>query len=302
MEPDGGSDPFRQMKQGAASAPPNGPSQPSRRSSAVTRRALLAGIAGSAVSGAIAGTAGLALGYKFRHEIHDVWRTTMAGGSLETPGANAFIAEQARIMARRRQETEEVAAALKAQYAKPVFGKVQMWDLIEKLSLCIDVTDLQLFATSQLVHVKQILAAMERNGVQDPHMYLIALLHDVGKVLLLTGARPEDVLGWGRRLGDYESGIGLENVAYKFGHAEFIYPRIKDHVPEPVAWVARYHNIGIDDAIPFMTARERQYTERYLRPFRRFDAGFKSIYYAPEVDMAKYRELIEGYFPKPILF
>ncbi len=299
MEPDGRSDPSRQMNQGAAWAPPNGPSQPSRRSSAVTRRALLAGIAGSA---AIAGTAGLALGYKFRHEIHDVWRTTMAGGSLDSPGADAFAAERARIIGRQQQQTEEVAAALKARYAKPVFGKVHMWDLIEKMGLCIDTTDMQHYAVSQFVHVKQVLAAMERNGVEDPHMYLIALLHDVGKVVVLNGARPEDIFGYAARLGDDEPGIGLENVAFRFGHAEFIYPRIKDHVPEPVAWVARYHNIGIDDAIPFMTARERQYTERYLGPFRQFDAGFKSMYYVPEVDMAKYRELIEGYFPKPILF
>ena len=250
----------------------------------------------------MAGTAGLALGYKFRHEIHDVWRTTMAGGSLDSPGADAFAAERARIIGRQQQQTEEVAAALKARYAKPVFGKVHMWDLIEKMGLCIDTTDMQHYAVSQFVHVKQVLAAMERNGVEDPHMYLIALLHDVGKVVVLNGARPEDIFGYAARLGDDEPGIGLENVAFRFGHAEFIYPRIKDHVPEPVAWVARYHNIGIDDAIPFMTARERQYTERYLGPFRQFDAGFKSMYYVPEVDMAKYRELIEGYFPKPILF
>jgi hypothetical protein len=266
-----------------------------RTSPAATRRGVLAGLAGSAIGG----IAGLALGYKFRHELHDVWRAAAAGGSLDAPGVAAFKAEVARIYARRGLQTAESVAALKARSAKPVLGKVKVWELIEKLSLCIDAADAQLFAVSQLVHVTQILAAMEREGVQDPNLHLIALLHDLGKVALLAGASPEDVLGGARRIGDPEAGIGLDNVVFQFGHAEFIYSRIKDHVPDVVAWVVRHHNIAIDDAVPFMTSRERDYTERYLRPFRRFDAGFKSYFCAPAVDMARYRDLIDAHFPNP---
>jgi hypothetical protein len=253
-------------------------------------------------TGGAGGAIGLAAGYKYRHPLHEVWRATKFGGTDHTPGAQAFKAERARIIARLDQQTVAEAAALKARYAQPIFGEVRMWDMIEKLVHCIDPTDLQIFATSQIVHVKQVLAAMEREGVNDPNLYLAALLHDVGKLAQLTGAPPEHVFGGARRRGGTPSSKGLAAVPYTFGHAEFIYPRIKDHVPEPVAWTVRYHNIDIDEAAGSMTATERDWTERYLRPFRRYDDGFKSLYYVPDIDIKKYRPLIEDHFPKPIPF
>ena len=73
-------------------------------------------------------------------------------------------------------------------------------------------------------------------------------------------------------------------------------------MPSHIAWVVRYHNIDIRDAAPYMDARERTYAEKYLTIFQRFDGGFVSPYFQPRIDLAKYRELIEGYFPRPILF
>ena len=44
------------------------------------------------------------------------------------------------------------------------------------------------------MHVQQALAAMEKDGASDPDLFLIALLHDLGKVFLLTDEVPENVL------------------------------------------------------------------------------------------------------------
>ena len=156
-----------------------------------------------------------------------------------------------------------------------VFGKVAGLGPRSKSSAqCVDQSDPNFCGASQYLHVQQVLAAMEEQGIDDPNLFLIALLHDLGKVFLLAGEVPENVVCTAGRIGDYEPGIGLDNVVYQFGHGELIYSRIKDHVPEPVAWTARYHNINSNDAAPYMNERDRTYTEQYLKPFRFFDTTF----------------------------
>jgi hypothetical protein len=183
-----------------------------------------------------------------------------------------------------------------------VFGKVRVWDLIERLGQCVDPTDLRLYCASQLIHLQQILATMEHNGVEDRELLLLALVHDLGKVLLLNNELPEFVVGGNTPVAIDENGTGLDRVIYQFGHGEFIYSRLKDHMPESVAFAARYHNVyQLDAAVPYMTPREREFTDRLLRPFRRYDNGVVSAYYLPKVDMSKYRALIEDTFPQPIL-
>ncbi len=287
---------------GAAPDPTTPQSTHDDRMGQPTRRRVLSGLPALAAGGAAGAVVGGALGYRYRHQIHDIWRTSVANGDGDTPGARAFFAEDARLRALRDQQTADDALALKAHYAAPVIGPVTMWSLIERMGLCIDTTDRQLFATSQLVHVQQILAAMERHGVTEPSFFLIALLHDVGKVATLHGGRPEDIFGGADPLRHDPARNGLDHVIFQFSHAELIYPRIKDFVPEAVAWTVRYHNIDIASSLPLMTARERALTERYLRPFRRFDGGYKSFHYAPPFDIASYRALIEDYFPEPIMF
>jgi len=142
------------------------------------------------------------------------------------------------------------------------------------------------------------------NGVRrsDRHLFLIALLHDLGKVFLLTGEVPENVLCGSKRINDYPHEIGLDKLVYQFGHGELIYSRIKDHVPEHVAWSARYHMVDMNDAAPFMSEKDREFTSNYLKPFGHYDHDFKATHSVPAVDMDKYRELIRQSFPKPILF
>jgi len=253
--------------------------------------------------------AGAALGYKFRFRIDELrasFRPSPAAyDSAESPPGDDRAVFQHRaqeIIDRHRRQTAESVAALKEKYEKPVFGKVAVWDLIEKLALCVDTTDGSLGGASQYLHVQQALAAMEQAGIDDPNMFLIALVHDLGKVFLLTDEIPENILFAAGRIGEFAPGIGLDNVVYQFGHGELIYSRIKDHVPDAIAWTARYHNLNIADAEPFMDPRDRVYAERYLKPFRIFDAGFKSQYWTPQVDMARFKDLVHQYFPRPILF
>ena len=137
-------------------------------------------------------------------------------------------------------------------------------------------TDGELLGVSQLIHTRQVVAAMERDGVRDPSMLVAAITHDLGKVLLLMAEAPEHVVGMTAPIGPHLQGIGLDNVVLQWSHDEFVYSRLRDHVPDHVAWLLRYHSILIDQAEPFMDARDRAYLERYLRPFRIYDQGSKS--------------------------
>lgn len=122
-----------------------------------------------------------------------------------------YFRNAARILKRHSAQTVEDVAGLRRKYQTPIFGKIGVWELVQKLALCIDPSDGRLFCTSQLVHVFQILDEMEADGVADDEFILAALVHDLGKVLLLVGERPENVVGFNDPIGTHEPGCGLHN-------------------------------------------------------------------------------------------
>ncbi|HEV2057193.1 MAG TPA: inositol oxygenase family protein [Methylomirabilota bacterium] len=219
-----------------------------------------------------------------------------------SPGWQEFAREARAVSERHWRQTRETVATLKQKYEQPVLGRQRVWDLVEKLALCVDPTDARLYCTSQLIHVQQIVAGMERDGVNDPDMLIAAITHDLGKVLLLTGEAPENVVGMNAPIGRYPAGVGLDNVVFQWNHDEFIYSRLKDYLPDHLAWLLRYHSIEIPLTRPFMDASDRAYLERYLLPFRKYDQGTKSAcVLPPRTILEKHRDLIEGAFPRSIL-
>ena len=94
---------------------------------------------------------------------------------------------------RHAAQTLDDVAALRRKYDNPVFGKVRVWKLVQRLSQCIDPSDGRLFGASQQVHVLQMLEAMARDKVASHDLILAALIHDVGKTLLLTDEDPANI-------------------------------------------------------------------------------------------------------------
>ena len=256
------------------------------------RRFLTSGVVGV---GALA--AGVALGASNSGHIERVEERILGPRGPD----KEFKTTARAIWARHKAQTREVVAGLKRKYEAAVFGRVRVWDMIEKLALCVDPTDTSLYCTSQFIHVQQVVAAMERDGVQDRDLYIAAFTHDLGKVMLLASEAPEHVVCRSAPVGGDREGIGLDNVVFQFCHPEIIYTRLKDHVPDHLAWLVRYHATSIKNAEPYMDDRDRRYAERYLKPFQRYDSGFKSTTFLPRIDLAKYRALIEETFPSPIL-
>lgn len=207
----------------------------------------------------------------------------------------------AAIEARHNAQTVETVAALRKKYAAPVFGLVSPWSLVQKLAQCIDPTDCKLFGASQQLHVLQIIDAMEAEGMATDEWLLVALVHDIGKVLLLTGEAPENVVCMNKPISVCAPGGGLDNCVFQWNHDEFAYSRLKDHLPDGLAWLVRYHSILPETCERYMDARDREYRERYLRPFSRYDHRTKSHLNLPQRRIEDYRHIVERALPATIV-
>jgi hypothetical protein len=233
----------------------------------------------------------------------DVRRARPAGDGPDGDGPRAIYRRHSEaIIDRHEQQTEADVEGLRARYEQPLLGTVEVWSLVEQLAQCIDPTDCRLYCTSQQTHVRQILEGMEHDGVDDPDLLLTALIHDLGKVLMLAGEDPANVVCLNTPIGHHEPGVGLDQVTFQWNHDEFGWSRFRDHVPDHVAWLIRYHSIEPDDCVDLMDDRDRDYTERYLRVFSRYDHGTKSPFHLPRRPISDYRDLVEDAFPHPIEF
>jgi hypothetical protein len=214
----------------------------------------------------------------------------------------AFSAQAKAIIEQHDAQTAETVQALNRKYAAPLIGTVRVWDLLEMLAGCVDPTDPSLYGASQLIHVLQVLEAMEDDHVTDRDMLCAGLVHDLGKLLLLHGESPENVACMNVPIGEYPAGIGVDNCIFQWNHDEFAYSRLKDHVPEHVAWLVRYHSIMLSKCKRLMNERDRDWTRRFLVPFQKYDRTSKSPYAVPRKSLADYKAFAEELFPQPIVF
>lgn len=221
---------------------------------------------------------------------------------LDFDRAAAFRSSSDDIIRRHRGQTQETVRALREKYETPVFGRVRVWELVERLAQCVDPTDTKLLCTNQQIHVLQMLAGMERDGITDGDLVLAAVIHDLGKLLLLTDEDPANVVCMNTPIGEYGDGVGLDACTFQWNHDEFGYSRFKDHVPDHISWFIRYHSIDVDECERLMDARDRRYTEEYFRVLRRYDHDTKSPFDLPTRRMSEYRSVIEEAFPAPIAF
>jgi hypothetical protein len=213
-----------------------------------------------------------------------------------------FIASAQALQHRHCQQDRDSVERLSIEHSQPVFGRVRMWDLLLMLGQCFDPTDETLRCVSQLTHSLQVADSMQAAGVTDPDLVVAALVHDLGKLLMLTGEDPANVVGRPDPIGWHPSRCGLDQCVLQWGHDQIIYIRLKDEIPDHLAWLLHYHSIDIHHCERLMDDRDIDYTARYLRTFMAHDAESKSTSHIPRYPLDSYRDLIESYFPHPILF
>ncbi len=167
------------------------------------------------------------------------------------------------------RQTLGFVLAKKAEYLPLRRARMGVWQAFEHLASLVDASDPDL-ELPQRVHALQTAEALRRDGHPD-WLVLTGLLHDLGKVLCLFGEPQWAVVGdtfpvgcpfserivhaglfadnpdaghavYGRGTGIYAEGCGLDALHLSWGHDEYLYHVLRDHLPDEALWIIRYHS------------------------------------------------------------
>jgi len=219
----------------------------------------------------------------------------------------------------------------KAQYLSLNRKTMSVWEAMEFLNNLVDDSDPDTDLT-QIEHLMQTAEAIRADG--HPRWFILTgLIHDLGKILCLWDEPQWAVVGdtfpvgcaysdkvvfseffelnpdskvpeYQTPNGIYESGCGLDKVHISWGHDEYLYNVVKDHMPEESLYMIRYHSF-------YAAHREGAYTNlmndrdremfAWVRKFNPYDLYSKTPV-RPDVAALRpyYEELIAEYFPKPL--
>jgi inositol oxygenase len=227
-----------------------------------------------------------------------------------------------------RYQTYDFGQAKRKEYLSLNRRQMSVWEALEFLNTLIDDSDPDT-DLSQLDHLLQTAEQIRQDG--HPRWFILAgLIHDLGKILCLYGEPQWAVVGdtfptgcaWSDRIvfheffadnpdraqprfqtraGVYEEGCGLEKVAMSWGHDEYIYNVVKDHLPQEALYMLRYHSFypahrdGEYDYL--MNGRDREMF-KWVQAFNPYDLYTKS-HERPDQKKLRpfYDDLISEYFP-----
>lgn len=215
------------------------------------------------------------------------------------------------------------------------FDKKEMaiWDAFEFLNQLVDDSDPDT-DLDQFQHLLQTSEAIRRDGHPD-WMVLVGLMHDMGKVLCLFGEPQWAVVGdtfpvgcaysdkiiypeffkenpdynnpkFNTKYGIYEPNCGLRNVHMSWGHDEYIYQMMKDHLPEPGLYMLRYHSFYAwhrEGAYEHLLDDHDRDMLKWVKLFNPYDL-YSKCPVPPDWKELKsyYTELIDKYLPKTLKF
>lgn len=166
-------------------------------------------------------------------------------------------------------QTLDFVRAKRAEYLPPRRARMGVWEAMEALAGLVDDSDPDLEA-SQIDHALQTAEALRAAGAPR-WLVLTGFVHDLGKVLCLFGEPQWAVVGdtfpvgcafservvypelfaanpdahhpvYATPLGIYPERAGLDRVLLSWGHDEYLYHVLRDHLPEPALWIVRYHS------------------------------------------------------------
>ena len=211
--------------------------------------------------------------------------------------------------------------------------QMSVFDALDFLNTLVDDSDPDI-ELDQLQHLLQTAEAVRSDGHED-WFVLTGLIHDLGKVLCLWGQPQWAVVGdtfpvgchfsdrivfseffaanpdsqhsvYSQQLGIYQENCGLRNVLMSWGHDEYLYHVMKDHLPEEALYMIRYHSF-------YAWHREEQYDwlcdehDRAMLPWvRKFNLYDLYSKCPTPPDWAAlrpyYADLIARYLPEKLAF
>jgi inositol oxygenase len=225
-------------------------------------------------------------------------------------------------------QTLDFVRAKEAEYLPRARARMGIWEAMEFLNTLVDDSDPDT-ELSQIEHLMQTAEAIRADG--HPRWFILTgLIHDLGKILCLFGEPQWAVVGdtfpvgcrFSERIvfyeffqhnpdwnvaeyqtesGIYEPGCGLDQVHLSWGHDEYLFHVVKDHLPEEALAMIRYHSFypahREGQYTHLMNERDRQLFE-WVRNFNPYDLYSKG-HEPPNVEALKpfYQDLIEEFFP-----
>lgn len=166
-------------------------------------------------------------------------------------------------------QTHDFVKAKKADYLSFSRQKMTPWTALDYLNTLVDDSDPDI-ALPQIDHLVQTAEAMRADGQPD-WMVLTGFIHDLGKVLCLFGEPQWAVVGdtfptgcaysskivyseffplnpdsknpeLQSKYGVYAPNCGLDKVHMSWGHDEYLYHLLSDHLPLEALYMIRYHS------------------------------------------------------------
>ncbi|KAK4601790.1 hypothetical protein RGQ29_011065 [Quercus rubra] len=232
-------------------------------------------------------------------------------------------------------QTYDFVKRMREEYGKLNRVEMSIWECCELLNEVVDESDPDL-DEPQIMHLLQSAEAIRKDYPDEDWLHLTALIHDLGKVLLLPsfGGLPQwAVVGdtfplgcafdegnvhhkyfkenpdynnpaYNTKYGIYSEGCGLDNVMISWGHDDYMYLVAKENrttLPPAALFIIRYHSF-----YPFHTVgaykhlmnEEDAKNLKWLKVFNKYDLYSKS---KEKIDVEKvkpyYLSLIDKYFP-----
>jgi inositol oxygenase len=227
-----------------------------------------------------------------------------------------------------RYQTLDFVLQKKQHYVSTVRRQMGIWEAMEYLNTLVDDSDPDT-QLSQIEHLMQTAEAIRADGHPD-WFVLTGLIHDLGKVLCLFGEPQWAVVGdtfpvgcryseeivfpeffpenpdysvaeYQTPYGIYSEGCGLDNVHLSWGHDEYLYHVVKDHLPPQGLAMIRYHSFYAwhrsGAYAHFMNNHDRKQLE-WVKAFNPYDL-YSKVHKPPDVVALTpyYKDLIGKFFP-----
>jgi len=206
-----------------------------------------------------------------------------------------------------------------------------IWEAMEYLNTLVDESDPDT-DLSQIEHLMQTSEAIRADG--HPRWFILTgLIHDLGKILCLEGEPQWAVVGdtfpvgcrFSERIvfpeffennpdfarpelqtlhGIYEEGCGLDAVHLSWGHDEYLYHVVKNHLPDEALAMIRYHSFyawHTEGEYRYLMNDHDSKMLEHVKAFNPYDLYSKG---ASRPDVAAltpyYQELIAEFFPEKL--
>lgn len=221
----------------------------------------------------------------------------------------------------------------KADFLKFDKKEMPIWEAFTFLNQLVDDSDPDT-DLDQMQHLLQTSEAIRNDGHPD-WMVLVGLIHDMGKVLCLFGEPQWAVVGdtfpvgcafsdkivyseffnqnpdynderYNTKLGIYQENCGLDKVHMSWGHDEYVYHMMKDHIPEPGLYMLRYHSFYSqhrEHAYNHLMSEHDHEMFKWVKLFNPYDLYSKNPNQKSWTELKPYYEdLVAKYLPATLKF